>query len=769
MKKFVQGELFSNESKSTPKKGGGPSNKVVDISVPEGMIVDDDGVTKSIGNAVAEEAIKKSDSPTAVAEARTIGSVLDNQIQTMKAKPAFGTVEKLDPLGIEPVSRMEPKPAFGLSGAMENLPTIPTEPVEFPQTPPRPIGSIYDPYAVEQPTVITEGLGDVPQSGLTDETRAAYQKYLIDRGQGSALNPRANIAIERMNVQDYFPNQHNIAVGSYSRKTLGSGNIYVAGGAIVPMGIIDARKRKLEEQAIKKKETLDAALQWNIETAPQYKQMMDADTMDIFTEYYEEILRSGGDPNDLLNPITPIGASFMKTKKDREDLYKAVSDTDKLARKLIEDYGKNRDVPDEALALAKQYIDGKEGFITDHENGLRRVSELNSMLQSYENLSTFANGAVERYQKSHPEKRLINLKEGIDPTKHADQIAEAVKWVPGRDYDKMYKATSDFYDASNVKEYVDSAFENNNFYTGLSNMSKEEREAIIDKGKAQLFSMIMNQLKEQVNLDVETVNNKNFEYYEEANKQARWQAQQDQDRTKYDVVSDQMQWTNQRVQNILNRPGLSTKQKEEQIAILFKNNFNYDPEATRYFGTSANKIDLTPEEKKRKMTATADDMMIVVTDVKKKQRVSVSLRQIAHAPKGTYYSKEVDINKLRQDYEVIKDISYGTQSVSFDPQARWSTLGVHNGRGRYKPATQGKPGDKVNTVLNTELGGYVYVPVNDPATGQQKVDKEGNYQWKKMKLHGKYYVQSNGDDEVVQSTFDVRETTSQINSNSAFN
>jgi predicted Holliday junction resolvase-like endonuclease len=767
MKKFVQGELFSNESKSTPKKGVEPSKKVVDISVPEGMIVDDDGVTKSIGNAVAEEAIKKSDSPTAVAEARTIGSVLDNQIQTMKANPVGNPLAE----SIVGTEAQGETPVMGLGKAMENLPTIPTEPVEFPQTPPRPIGSIYDPYAVEQPTVITEGLGDVPQSGLTDETRAAYQKYLIDRGQGSALNPRANIAIERMNVQDYFPNQHNIAVGSYSRKTLGSGNIYVAGGAIVPMGIIDARKRKLEEQAIKRKETLDAALQWSMETAPQYEQMMNADTADMFREHYDLVLSSGGDPNDLLNPLTPVGASFQKLKKDREALYKAVSDTDKLARKMIQTdlNEKNRFVPEEALILAKEYIDGKEGFITDHENGLRHVSELNSMLQSYENLSTFANGAVERYQASNPEKRFINLKDGIDPTKHADKISEAVKWVPGRDYDKMYKATSEFYDASNVRDYVDAAFENNNFYTGLSNMSKEEREAIIDKGKAQLFSMIMNQLTEQVNLDVETVNNKNFEYYEEANKQARWKAQQDQNRTKYDVVSDQMQWTNQRVQNILNRPGLSTKQKEEQIAILFRNNFNYDPEATRYFGTSANKIELTDEEKDREMYGNAKNMMIVVTDLKLRQKVNVSLRAIASDPKR-YYSNDFKISDLVKDYNTLQKLSPSGQSVAFKPAGRWSTLGVDNGRGQYKPATQGKQGDKVNTVLNTELDKFVYQPIIDPKTGQQKVnDKTGQYEWNRVRLYGKYYIQSNGDDEVVQSTFDVRETTSQINSNSAFN
>jgi hypothetical protein len=278
----------------------------------------------------------------------------------------------------------------------------------------------------------------------------------------------------------------------------------------------------------------------------------------------------------------------------------------------------------------------------------------------------------------------------------------------------------------------------------------------------------MNHLTEQVSVDVKTVENDNLERERLRLDYAKFDYQKQQDMTKYAAVSGQMNWAYQQTQNILSNPNLTAKQKEEQLAKVMKNNFNYDPEATRYLGTAANKIDLTPEEKKRKMTATADDMMIVVTDVKKKQRVSVSLRQIAHAPKGTYYSKEVDIDALRKDYETIKDISYGTQSVSFDPNARWSTLGVRNGRGRYKPATQAQQGEQVNTVLNTELGGYVYVPINDPATGQQKVDKEGNYQWKKMKLHGKYFVQSNGDDPVVQSTFDVRETTSQINSNPSF-
>ena len=60
-------------------------------------------------------------------------------------------------------------------------------------------------------------------------------------------------AIEALGLQQYYPDiSQPIAVGSYSRSMLGSGNIYVAGGGFVPMGVVDARKRALQGAAASK-------------------------------------------------------------------------------------------------------------------------------------------------------------------------------------------------------------------------------------------------------------------------------------------------------------------------------------------------------------------------------------------------------------------------------------------------------------------------------------------------------------------------------------
>lgn len=139
-----------------------------------------------------------------------------------------------------------------------------------------------------QPLNIQEQAQTVPGDGSTvtsvvstggQPTRPTYDQIATtqDAQQGMAsmyakLNegvPKA--VVEKLGVQDYYPNiGRDIAVGTFSGSRIGSQTIYSGAGALLPMGLYDARKRALKEAATEKKKQIDKFFDV-IETAPQYQ------------------------------------------------------------------------------------------------------------------------------------------------------------------------------------------------------------------------------------------------------------------------------------------------------------------------------------------------------------------------------------------------------------------------------------------------------------------------------------------------------------------
>jgi len=106
-----------------------------------------------------------------------------------------------------------------------------------------------------------QGGGATFDQGLDKEK---IQKQVTDNAL-KGLSDSPDLAIEKLGVQDYFPNAgQNIAVGSYSGKYLGNATIFAAPGARIPFGLYDARLRALKDAAAEKQKTIDKIL-----TAPQ--------------------------------------------------------------------------------------------------------------------------------------------------------------------------------------------------------------------------------------------------------------------------------------------------------------------------------------------------------------------------------------------------------------------------------------------------------------------------------------------------------------------
>lgn len=109
----------------------------------------------------------------------------------------------------------------------------------------------------------TPGASDFTKGGISTTQKPTYDPSGKQVQQDIAKQQKAQtpLAIEKLALQDYFPNAgRNIAVGTFTGSRIGSQTIYSGYGALAPMGLIDARKRAIAEQAKAKRSKLDALL-----------------------------------------------------------------------------------------------------------------------------------------------------------------------------------------------------------------------------------------------------------------------------------------------------------------------------------------------------------------------------------------------------------------------------------------------------------------------------------------------------------------------------
>ena len=98
----------------------------------------------------------------------------------------------------------------------------------------------------------TVNVNDIQDDSLyfSPEDQAAYDQYNQQRS-----DPSAHGALPE---STYHPGLHdNVAVGNYSGSIVGSNTLFAPGGALVPIGIMDARDAALQKAALQKQKDVD--------------------------------------------------------------------------------------------------------------------------------------------------------------------------------------------------------------------------------------------------------------------------------------------------------------------------------------------------------------------------------------------------------------------------------------------------------------------------------------------------------------------------------
>jgi hypothetical protein len=230
------------------------------------------------------------------------------------------------------------------------------------------------------------------------------QRGVLDQYRNQASNvPYA--VVEKLGIQDYYPNAgRDIAVGTFSGSRIGSQTIYSGAGALLPMGLYDARKRSLVEAAKNIQKKKDEFLQ-----VPDAPQQFNADFQQAA---YSQLYDIGAKHNWNMNAI-------MKDKEAMQRVYgiknaaKDLAYTDEIVDNIFETLntadGKTASyVPEDVLQAMIEYRQGKldvESILSGDSN----VLELAGKIRNYANVTQWADKNLPEW-RSKPVTLPLNLK-----------------------------------------------------------------------------------------------------------------------------------------------------------------------------------------------------------------------------------------------------------------------------------------------------------------------------------------------------------------------
>lgn len=247
---------------------------------------------------------------------------------------------------------------------------------EIPSMPINPAGAIDN--AGTQPTERIGGDGQTAvqqmKGGNVTFDQGLTKNKVQDQVTSGAFQGFTNspvVAIEKLGVQDYFPNAgESIAAGSYSGKYIGNTTIFAAPGARVPFGLYDARMRALKEAAADKQKAIDKILTVP-QTEAQYQQQLNDSFfgeggIDVF------IAKHGNNPDAILND--PEFQEWMANKQAKaRDITQAVA----FAKTTLDEYAKTGSyIPDKVRDISMKLLYGQAPDFKEYLEGKGTLSKL---------------------------------------------------------------------------------------------------------------------------------------------------------------------------------------------------------------------------------------------------------------------------------------------------------------------------------------------------------------------------------------------------------
>jgi hypothetical protein len=305
------------------------------------------------------------------------------------------------------------------------------------------------------------------------------QRGVLDQYRNQASNvPYA--VVEKLGIQDYYPNAgRDIAVGTFSGSRIGSQTIYSGAGALLPMGLYDARKRSLVEAAKAVQKKKDEFLQ-----VPNAPQQFNADFQQ---SAYSQLYDIGAKHDWNMNAI-------MKDKEAMQRVYaiknaaKDLAYTDEIVNNIFETLntadGKTASyVPEDVLQAMIEYRQGKldvESILSGDSN----VLELAGKIRNYANVTQWADKNLPEW-RSKPVTLPLNLKTDKPITeKNLNELQSTYEKAKiSGDYSSYITATKEYF-------HLDPAVVNAWVAQNMVGATDAQKEEVIKQANDYIFAQM---------------------------------------------------------------------------------------------------------------------------------------------------------------------------------------------------------------------------------------------------------------------------------------
>ena len=306
--------------------------------------------------------------------------------------------------------------------------------------------------------------------GLIPESR----EDIFNRAAASARKQAPQLAIEKLGVQDYYPDiSRNIAVGTFTGSRIGSRTIYSGAGGLLPLGLYDARKRAIAAE-IKRKEALMDELKSVPDIAKQFKPAWTNYVFDKWANYMEAYKNN---PDGLANDM-----GFAKTNAQLKAIAENFKDVDvymdDFKKKLMDSNGNAAAwATPRMLEIAKKFNSGyTPEKLEEFFSGKKNIASLKETVQAipdgYKHIDTRMNDLLKDGNKV---KRAITPKDGIEWTPQLqNKINDLSQQVSDGsiDYERYVSIMKEYFDidfSPMINEWVDAH--------SLNALTPEERKA----------------------------------------------------------------------------------------------------------------------------------------------------------------------------------------------------------------------------------------------------------------------------------------------------
>lgn len=339
-------------------------------------------------------------------------------------------------------------------------------------------GDAIDNQEIETKTKLQEIVGGPQQYNWTDTYvtegfEPEAKEDIIARAANAAKQKAPQLAIEKLGVQDYYPDiGRDIAVGTFTGSRIGSQTIYSGAGGVLPLGLYDARKRAIAAD-IKRKEALMDQLKEMPDIAKQYKP---AFAQDFYTGLQPYLDAYKNNPDGLASD--PGFLKYMSNKKSvGENFSKASAYLSDLEEKIVDPKtGKPAAwVTKDMLQIINNVKTGMvPGKIEDYFSGKKNIAKVLNTVRALPNALNQADEIVKTLIKDGAIERAINLKTGKDfSPEELEDLNNLVKQInsPSPDYEMFSELKKKYYDFAFDK--IAEEWVNNNM-ADQSDKTKEE-------------------------------------------------------------------------------------------------------------------------------------------------------------------------------------------------------------------------------------------------------------------------------------------------------